>query len=87
MDPNSSLMTAVIAQAGLPALHIALAVVLLAFLFGGISIFRRWPQFDRPRQVAGRRPIVRQNREELIIIVGSALMLLLVGILHQVWSA
>jgi hypothetical protein len=31
--------------------------------------------------------VVRHNREEMIIFVGSALMLVLVGILHQVWSA
>jgi hypothetical protein len=75
------------AQVGVPALRIALVFALIIFVFGGIFMFRRRPQFfDRAPRVASNGPVARQNVEDLIIIVGSALMLLLVGILHQVWS-
>jgi hypothetical protein len=88
MNPNSSVMIAVMAQAGVPVLRVALALALIVFVFGGIFIFRSRPQFfNRAPRVASIGSVVRQNGEELIIIVGSALMLLLVGILHQVWSA
>jgi hypothetical protein len=88
MNPNSSMMIAVMAQAGIPALRVALAFALIVFVFGGIFLFHRRPQFmNRASHVASKGPIVRQNGEEMIIIFGSALMLLLVGILHQVWSA
>ena len=87
MSANSSLMIAVMAQVGVPALRIALVLALIIFVFGGIFMFRRQPHFlDRAQGIASNGPVARQNGEDLIIIVGSALMLLLVGILHQVWS-
>jgi len=88
MQTNSSLMIAVIEQAGVSALRIAFTLAAIIFLFGGIFIFRRRHQFfDRDPNVENDGLVVRHNREEIIIIVGSALMLILVNILHQVWTA
>ena len=87
MQPTSSLMIAAIEQAGVPALRVAFTLAVIFFLLGGIFIFRRRHQFfDRDPDVENDGPVVRHNREEMIIIVGSALMLALVGILYQVWS-
>jgi MFS superfamily sulfate permease-like transporter len=80
-------MIAVIEQAGLTTLRVAFTLAVIVFVLGGIFIFRRRHQFfDRDPNVENDFAVVRHNREEMIIIVGSALMLLLVGILHQVWS-
>jgi hypothetical protein len=88
MNPNNSMMMAVMAQVGVPALRVVFGFALIALVFGGIFLFRRRPQFfDRAPDVVSDSPVVRQSGEETIIIIGSALMLLLVGILHQVWSA
>jgi len=88
MKADISLMIAVIEQAGVSALRIAFTLVAIIFLFGGIFIFRRRHQFfDRDPNVENDGIVVRRNREEIIIIVGSAVMLILVSILHQVWSA
>ena len=88
MNPNISLMIGVMAQAGIPPLRIAFAFALIVLVFGGIFVFHRRSQFlNRALHVASNGPSVRQNGEERIIIIGTALMLLLVGILHQVWSA
>ncbi len=81
-------MIAVIEQAGIAPLRIAFTLAVIVFLLGGIFIFRRRHQFfDRDPNVENDFAVVRHNREEMIIFVGSALMLVLVGILHQVWSA
>ncbi|HTF91497.1 MAG TPA: hypothetical protein VK632_00560 [Verrucomicrobiae bacterium] len=78
---------AVIEQAGIPALRVAFTIAVIVFLFGGYVIFRKRHQFfDRDPNVENDFAVVRHNREEMIIFVGSALMLVLVGILHQVWS-
>jgi hypothetical protein len=85
---NISLLMAVTEHAGLPVLPVAFTLAAVTFLFGCIFIFRRRHQFfDRDPNVENDGPVVRHNREEIIIIVSSALMLVLVGILHQVWSA
>ncbi len=42
MKTNSSLMIAVIEQAGVPALRVAFTIAVIIFLFGGIFIFRVW---------------------------------------------
>ena len=87
MNPNSSLMMAVIEQVGIPALRVAFTLAVIILLLGGIFIFRRRHQFfDRDPNVENDFPVMRHNREEMIIFVGSALMLVLIGILHQVWS-
>ena len=88
MKTNSYLMIAVIEQAGVPALRVAFTVAVIIFLFGGIFIFRRRHQFfDRDPNVENDVPVVRHNREEEIMFVWSGLMLVLLAILYQVWSA
>jgi MFS superfamily sulfate permease-like transporter len=88
MNLNSSLMVAVIEQAGVATLRVAFTIAVIVFLLAGVYIFRRRHQFfDRDPNVENDFAVVRHNREEMIIFVGSALMLALVGILHQVWSA
>lgn len=85
---NSSMMIAVMAQAGIPPLRVGFALALIVLVFGGIFVLHRRSQFlNRALLVASNGPTVRQLGEERIIIIGTALMLLLVGILHQVWSA
>jgi hypothetical protein len=79
---------AVIEQAGLPALRIAVTIAVIVFLFGGYLIFRRRHQFfDRDPNVSNDVPVVRHNREEAIIFVWSGLTLVLLSILYQVWRA
>ena len=88
MKTNSSLMIAVIEQAGVPALRVAFTLAVIIFLFGGIFIFRRRHQFfDRDPNVENDVPVVRHNREEAILFVWSGLTLVLLSILYQVWSA
>ena len=79
---------AVIEQAGLPALRAVFSIAALVFLVGGVLIFRRRHQFfDRDPNVENDVPVVRHNREEEILFVWSGLMLVLLSILYQVWSA
>ena len=79
---------AAIEQTGIPALRIVFSVALLGFLCGGILIFRKRHQFfDRDPNVENDVPVVRHNREEVILFVWSGLMLVLVSILCQVWRA
>ena len=79
---------AAIEQAGIPALRIAFSVALLGFLCGGVLIFRKRHQFfDRDPSVANDVPVVRHNREEVILSVWTALALVLIYLLFQVWSA
>ena len=88
MRANISLMIAVIEQAGVPALRVAFTLAAIIFLFGGIFIFRRRHQFfDRDPNVENDGPVVRHNREEAILFVWSGLMLVLLCIVYQVWSA
>jgi hypothetical protein len=88
MQTSGLLVMAVIEQAGVSTLRIAFTLALFLFVLGGVFIFRRRHQFfDRDPDVENDFAVVRHNREEMIIFVGSALMLVLVGILHQVWSA
>jgi hypothetical protein len=79
---------AVIEEAGVPALRIAFTIALILFLFGGVVIFRRRHQlFDRDPNIENDFSIVRHARVEEIIFVWSGLMLVLLSILYQVWSA
>ncbi len=82
-------MLAVIEQGGLPAPRVAFTLGVIIFLFGGYLIFRRRHQFffDRDPNVPNDVPAVRHIRMEAMLFVWTALMLVLVGILHQVWSA
>ena len=79
---------AAIEQAGIPALRIVFSVALLGFLCGGVLIFRKRHQFfDRDPNVENDVPVVRHNREEVILSVWTALTLVLIYLLFQVWSA
>ena len=78
---------AVIEQAGIPALRIVFSVALLFILSAGVLIFRKRRQFfDRDLRVANDVPVVRHNREEVILSVWTALTLVLIYLLFQVWS-
>src|SRR6266550_9016244 len=80
-------LLAVIEQAGVPALRIAFTIAVIVFLLGGISIFRRRHQFfDRDPDVDNDVPVVRRNREEVVLSVWTALTLVLIYLLFQVWT-
>ncbi|HXP35635.1 MAG TPA: hypothetical protein VN827_08820 [Chthoniobacterales bacterium] len=88
METNISLMMAVIEQAGIPALRVAFTVAVIIFLLAGVFIWRRRHQFfDRDPDVENDVPVVRHNREEVILFVWSGMTLVLIAILLQVWSA
>ena len=88
MEINNSLVVAVIEQAGVPALRVGFTLAVIVFLLTGVFIWRRRHQFfDRDSNVENDVPAVRHNREEEIVFVWSSLMLVLLAILYQVWSA
>jgi hypothetical protein len=88
MKTNGSVLLAVIEQAGVPALRIAFTIAVIAFLFGGVFIFRRRHQFfDRDPNVPNDVPVVRHNRLEEIVFVWSGLTTVLIFILIQAWLA
>jgi hypothetical protein len=79
---------AVIEQPGVPVLRVGFTLAVIVFLLAGVFIWRRRHQFfDRDPNVENDVSVVRHNREEEIIFVWSGLMLVLLGILYQVWSA
>jgi hypothetical protein len=79
---------AVIEQAGVPALRVGFTLVVIVFLLAGVFIWRRRHQFfDRDPNVENDVPAVRHNRIEEVVFVWSGLMLVLLSILFQVWSA
>jgi hypothetical protein len=87
MQTTVPLILAVIEQAGIPALRIAFSVALLGVLSGGVLIFRKRHQFfDRDPNVEDDVPVVRHNREEVILSVWTGLAVVLIYILFQVWS-
>ena len=88
MKANIFPTIAVIEQAGVPALRVAFTIAVIVFLLGGAFIWHRRHQFfDRDPNVENDVPVVRLNREEVILFVWSGLMLVLVSILCQVWRA
>jgi len=88
VETNSSLLIAVIEQPGVPVLRVGFTLAVLVFLLAGVFIWRRRHQFsDRDPNVENDVPVVRHNREEEILFVWSGLMLVLLSILYQVWSA
>ena len=88
METNISLMMAVIEQAGVPALRVAFTVAVIILLFAGVFIWRKRHQFfDRDPNVQNDVPVVRHNREEVILFVWGGMTLVLLGILYQVWAA
>jgi hypothetical protein len=81
-------MMAVIEQAGVPALRVAFTVAVIIFMFAGFFIWRRRHQFfDRDPDVENDVPVVRHNREEVILTVWAGLTVVLVYTMFQVWSA
>jgi hypothetical protein len=88
MNANGFLMVAAIEQAGVPALRVAFTVFAIFFLGVGVFIFRRRHQFfDRDPNVQNDFPGVRHVRLEEILLVWSALTLVLLSIVYQVWRA
>ena len=88
METNSSAMMAVIEQAGVLALRVAFTIAVIVFFLAGSFIWRRRHQFfDRDPDVENDVPVVRHNREEVILFVWGGITLVLVSILFQVWSA
>jgi len=88
MGTNISLMMAVIEQAGVLALRVAFTIAVIVFFLAGSFIWRRRHQFfDRDPDVENDVPVVRHNREEVILFVWGGITLVLVSILFQVWSA
>jgi hypothetical protein len=87
METNSSLVIALIEQAGVPALRVGFALAVIVFLLAGVFIWRSRHQFfDRDPNVENDVPVVRHNREEVIILVWSGMTLVLIAIAYQVWS-
>ena len=81
-------LTAVIEQAGVPGLRVAFSIAVVALAAAGIFIFhKRHELFDRDPNVEDDTPVVRHNRVEEVVFVWSGLMLVLLSILYQVWSA
>jgi amino acid transporter len=88
MSANSFLTLAAIEHAGLPALRIAFTIAAIFFLYVGVFIFRRRHQFfDRDPSVKNDVAVVRHVRVEVILFIWSALTLVLLTIVYQVWSA
>jgi hypothetical protein len=81
-------MVAAIEQAGVPALRVAFTAAVIVFLAAGIFIWHRRHQFfDRDPMVENDIPVVRHNREEIIVFVWGGLLVVLLNILFQVWRA
>jgi len=88
VETNSSLLIAVIEQPGVPVLRVGFTLAVIVFLLAGVFIFRRRHQlFDGDPNVENDVSVVRQNRVEEVVFVWSGLMLVLLSILFQVWSA
>ena len=79
---------AVIEQASVPALRVAFTVAVVALAAAGLFVFHtRHQLFDRDPNVENDIPVIRHNRVEEVVFVWSGLMLVLLAILYQVWSA
>jgi hypothetical protein len=85
MKIDNLLMMAVIEQAGAPALRVGFALVVIMVLLAGVFIWcSRHQFFDPDPNVENDVPVVRHNRDEVIIFVWSGLTLVLHSILYQV---
>jgi hypothetical protein len=81
-------LVAVIESAGLPALRIAFTVAVAVFAAAGVFIWSKRHQFfDRDPEVEEDGPVARHNREEEILLVWGGLMLVLLVICYEVWTA
>ena len=87
MITNSSALIAVIEPAGVSALRVGFTFAVIVFLLAGVFIFRRRHQlFDPDPNIENDEPVAH-NRVEEVVFVWSGLMLVLLSILFQVWSA
>ena len=87
MITNSSALIAVVEPAGVPALRVGFTFAVIVFLLAGVFIFRRRHQlFDADPNVENDETVAH-NRVEEVVFVWSGLMLVLLSILFQVWSA
>ena len=85
---HGSLMMAVIERAGVPALRTAFTLAVIVFLFAGLFIWRKRHQFfDRDLEVENDIPVVRHNREEVILTVWTGLTIVLIAIMCAAWRA
>ena len=81
-------LIAVIEPAGLAALRVGFTLAVIVFLLAGLFIWQRRHQFfDGDPNVENDVPVVRHNRVEEVVFFWSGLMLVLLSILFQVWSA
>jgi hypothetical protein len=88
MEANISFIIAVIEQAGVPALRVAFTIAVGIFMFAGLFIWRKRHQFfDRDPDVENDVPVVRHNREEVILFVWGGITLVLLSICLQAWAA
>ena len=79
--------TAVIEQAGVPALRVAFTVAVVLLAGVGLFIFHKQHQFfDRDPNVENDGLAVRHNRIEEVVFVWTGLMLVLLSILFQIWK-
>jgi hypothetical protein len=77
---------AAIEQAGIPALRVISSIFVLLILYGGFLIFRKRHQFfDRDPNVENDGAEVRHDRMQMVLFVWSALTIVLISILIQVW--
>jgi hypothetical protein len=87
METNS-LIIALIGQPDVGPLRAGVSVAVILLLLAGFFIWRRRHRFfDRDSSAENDVPVVRQNREEEIRFVWTGLMLVLLAILYQLWSA
>jgi hypothetical protein len=83
-----TLFLALIEQTGIWALRVGFTLAVVIIVLAGVFIWLRREQFfDRDPNVENDIPVVRNNREEEILFVWSGLMLVLLSIFYQVWSA
>ena len=77
-----------IQPAAVPALRVAFTIAFLIFVAAGIFIFRKRHEFFySDPNVENDVPVVRHNREQLIIFTWGGITLVLLSILYQVWTA
>jgi hypothetical protein len=83
-----ALLLPIIEQPAIPALRVGFTLAVIMFLLAGFFIWRsRYQFFDRDPNVENAVPAMRHNREEAIIFIWSGLILVLLTIVYQVWSA
>ena len=88
METNSSLVLALIEQQGVPALRVGFTLAVIMFVVAGVLIWRRRHEFfDRDPDVENDVPVVRHNREEIILYVWGGITLVILSIFYQVWRA